>query len=150
MALSLSLSLVSFYVTLKFIPLEKLGMTPNFGPDVVLTGFFLLLPFTLLGAAMMTLVASFTKSYKEAQTWVSVVLLAPTMPILIASILMVRSSTALMFVPSLSQHLLLVSLVKNEPMNMLHVAVSVIGTLALGILATLICARLYRREGLLG
>ena len=150
MALSLSLSLVSFYVTLKFVPLQQLGMTPNFGPAVVVTAFFLLLPFALLGAALMTLVASFTKSYKEAQTWLSVVLLAPTLPILIVSILMVRPSTALMFIPSLSQHLLLVGLIKNEALNWLHVAVSASGTLAIGALLTLLCARLYRREGLLG
>jgi hypothetical protein len=55
-----------------------------------------------------------------------------------------------MFVPSLSQHLLLVGLIKNEPINGLHVVVSVVGTLLLGILFTWICARLYRREGLLG
>jgi len=35
-------------------------------------------------------------------------------------------------------------------MNMLHVGVSVFGTLALGVLATYVCARLYRRERLLG
>ncbi len=150
MALSLSLSLVSFYVTLKFIPLEKLGMTPNFGALVVAKAFLLLLPFTLLGASLMTLVASFTKSFKEAQTWVSIVLLAPTLPILIVSILMVRPSTELMFIPSLSQHLLLVGLIKNEPINMLHVLVSVSGTLIVGGILTMICARLYRREGLLG
>lgn len=150
MSLSLCLSLVSFYVTLKFIPLEKLGMTPNFGPAVVVKAFFLLLPFTLLGASLMTLVASFTKSFKEAQTWVSIVLLAPTLPILIVSILMVRPSTELMFIPSLSQHLLLVGLIKNEPTNMLHVLLSVGGTLLAGAILTMICARLYRREGLLG
>ena len=150
MAVSLSLSLISFHVVLKFLPLEKLGMTPNFGLLVVLKGFLLLLPFTLLGASLMTLVASFTKSFKEAQTWLSVVLLAPTLPILIVSILMVRPSTELMFIPSLSQHLLLVGLIKNEPINMLHVVVSVSGTLLAGGILTLICARLYRREGLLG
>ncbi len=150
MALSLFLSLVSFYVTLKFVPLEKLGMTPNFGPPVVAKAFFLLLPFTLLGASLMTLVASFTKSFKEAQTWVSIVLLAPTLPILIVSIMMVRPSTELMFIPSLSQHLLLVGLIKNEPTNMLHVMLSVSGTLIVGGILTMICARLYRREGLLG
>ena len=150
MAASLSLSLLSFYVTLKFIPLEKLGMTPNFGLMVVAKAFLLLLPFALVGASLMTLVASFTKSFKEAQTWLSVVLLAPTLPILIVSILMVRPSTALMFIPSLSQHLLLVGLIKNEPVNLLHVFVSVSGTLAIGGILTLICARLYRREGLLG
>ncbi len=150
MALSLSLSLISFHVVLKFLPLEKLGMTPNFSLPVVLKGFLLLLPFTLLGASLMTLVASFTKSFKEAQTWLSVVLLAPTLPILIVSILMVRPSTELMVIPSLSQHLLLVGLIKNEPTNMLHVLVSVSGTLLAGGILTMICARLYRREGLLG
>jgi sodium transport system permease protein len=150
MALSLSLSLFSFFITLKFVPLEELGMTPNFGPAVVLLAWLLLVPFALVGASLMTLVASFTKSYKEAQTWVSVVLLAPTLPILVVSILMVRPSTALMFVPSLSQHLLLVGLIKNEPLNMLHVAVSVVGTLVVGAFLTWVCARLYRRDGLLG
>jgi sodium transport system permease protein len=150
MALSLSLSLVSFYVTLKFLPLEKLGMTPNFSLLVVVQAFLLLLPFALLGASLMTLVASFTKSFKEAQTWLSVVLLAPTLPILFVSILMVRPSTELMFIPSLSQHLLLIGLIKNDPINMLHVLVSVSGTFIVGSILTMICARLYRREGLLG
>ena len=150
MSMSLMLSLTSFYFTLKFVPLEDLGMTPNFGPREVLIAFFLLAPFTLLGAALMTLVASFTRSYKEAQTWLSVVLLAPTLPILVASILMVRATTEFMLIPSLSQHLLLVGLIKNEPLNMLDVTVSVCSTVLAGVLLTLICARLYRREGLLG
>ena len=150
MAVSLLLSLCSFYVALKFMPLEQLGMTPNFGPAVLLAAFLVLLPFVLLGASLMTLVASFTKSYKEAQTWLSVVLIAPTLPILIVSILTLRPQIEFMFVPSLSQHLLLVDMIKNEPINMLHVAISVLSTLAFGAILTWICARLYRREGLLG
>ena len=150
MALSLALSLMSFFVALKFMPLEQLGMTPNFGPDVVAKAFVLLAPFILLGAAVMTLVASFTKSYKEAQTWLSVVLIAPTLPILIVSILTLRPRLEFMFVPSLSQHLLLIGLVKNEPVNSMHVAISVSSTLIFGVLLTWLCARLYRREGLLG
>ncbi|MDP6992953.1 MAG: ABC transporter permease [Woeseiaceae bacterium] len=150
MAISLSLSLVCFHIVLQFMPLQELGMTPNFGPMVVLLAWLLLVPFTLVGASLMTLVASFTKSFKEAQTWVSVVLLAPTMPILVVSILQVRPSTELMFIPSLSQHLLLVDLIRNEPINLLHVVVSVGGTLLFGTALTWICARLYRREGLLG
>ncbi|MCH7834476.1 MAG: ABC transporter permease [Proteobacteria bacterium] len=150
MALSLALSLGSFFFALKFIPLQQLGMTPNFGPDVLLATFLILSPFILLGAAVMTLVASFTKSYKEAQTWLSVVLLAPTLPILIVSILTLRPRLEFMFVPSLSQHLLLVDMVKNEPLNALHVGISVTSTLAIGAVLTWLCARLYRREGLLG
>jgi sodium transport system permease protein len=150
MTLSLLLSLLAFYVALRFMPLERLGMTPNFGPGVMLAALALFLPFILLGAALMTLVASFTKSYREAQTWLSVVLIAPTLPILIVSILTLRPQPEFMFVPSLSQHLLLVDMVKNEPVNALHVAISVTSTLIFGALLTWVCARLYRREGLLG
>jgi sodium transport system permease protein len=150
MAASLMLSLLSFYVVLEFMPLEQLGMTPNFGLPVVAAAFFLLLPFTLLGASLMTLVASFTKSYKEAQTWLSVVLIAPTLPILVVSILTLRPKLEFMFVPSLSQHLILVDMVKNEPLNGLHIAISVCSTLVFGAILTWICARLYQREGLLG
>jgi sodium transport system permease protein len=128
----------------------SLLMTPNFGLPVVAAAFFLLLPFILLGASLMTLVASFTKSYKEAQTWLSVVLIAPTLPILIVSILTLRPEIEFMVIPSLSQHLILVDMVKNEPLNGLHVAISVCSTLLFGALLTWICARLYRREGLLG
>ena len=134
MAVSLLLSLCSFFFALKFMPLEQLGMTPNFGPGVVVAAFFLLLPFILLGAAIMTLVASFTKSYKEAQTWLSVVLIAPTLPILFVSILNVRPKLEFMFVPSLSQHLILQNMVKNEPVIWLHVFISVISTLLIGVL----------------
>ncbi len=150
MALSLLLSLTAFFVALKFMPLEQLGMTPNFGPPVVLAAFGILAPFILLGAALMTLVASFTKSYKEAQTWLSMVLVAPTLPILIVSILTIRPRLEFMFIPSLSQHLLLVHMIKNEPLKLLDVAISVSSTLAIGAALTYVCARLYRRESLLG
>jgi sodium transport system permease protein len=150
MAMSLMLSLWSFFFALKFMPLEQLGMTPNFGPAVVIAAFLVLAPFILLGAAVMTLVASFTKSYKEAQTWLSLVLIAPTMPILIVSILNVRAKLEFMFIPSLSQHLILQDMIKNEPLNMLHVTISIMSTLLFGMIFTWLCARLYRREGLLG
>ena len=72
------------------------------------------------------------------------------MPILIVSILTLRPRLEFMFIPSLSQHLLLVDMIKNEPLNLLHVAISVTSTLAIGVFLTWLCARLYRREGLLG
>lgn len=150
MTLSLLLSLTAFYFVLDYMPLQQLGMTPNFGIDVVVKALLLFLPFILLGAALMTLVASFTKSYREAQTWLNVLLIAPTLPILIVSILTLRPRTEFMFIPSLSQHLLLVDMVKNEPINGQHVAISVLSTLVIGGLLTWVCARLYRREGLLG
>ncbi len=150
MAIALALCLLSFFAALPFLPLEQLGMTPNFSLAVVLAAFALLLPFTLVSAAMMTLAASFTKSYKEAQTWLGVMILIPTMPILIVSFLTVQPRFEFMFIPALSQHLILVDMISNEPVSALHIAISAASTLALGAILTWLCVRLYHREALLG
>lgn len=150
MAVSLLLSLMSVFVSLNFVPLEQLGMTPNFSLNVVFGAFLLLCPFILTGAAWMTLFASLTKSYKEAQTWLGFVLLVPTMPILIVAILTPQPRFEFMFIPALSQHLILVDMISNEPVSALNIAVSAASTLAVGAILTWACVRLYRREALLG
>jgi sodium transport system permease protein len=150
MLLSLAITLVAFSVGLAFVSLEELGMSTNFGPGVVLQGFALMAPFVLLGAALMTLVASFTKTYKEAQTYVGVLIVVPTLPILFAAFLAMKPTAALMAVPSLSQHLLMTALIRNEPIEPLFVAISVGSTLLLGVLVTLLATLFYRREGLMG
>lgn len=150
MSVSLLLSLMSVFVSLRFVPLEQLGMTPNFSLNVVFAAFLLLCPFILTGAAWMTLFASLTKSFKEAQTWLGFILMVPTMPILIVAILTLQPRFEFMFIPALSQHLILVDMISNEPVNGLHVAVSVLSTLAVGAIFTWVCVRLYHREALLG
>lgn len=150
MAFSLLLSLLSWFVALNFMPLEQLGMTPNFNLPVVFAAFLLLCPMLLIGASLLTLVASFTRTYKEAQTWLTFVILAPTMPIMIVSFLNLRPRLEFMFVPSLSQHLILVDMISNEPISALNIAVAAASTLAVGAVLTWACVRLYRREALLG
>ena len=150
MLLSLSLTLAAFTVALVFVPLERLGMSANFGPGVAAVTFLILAPFSLLGAALMTVVASFTKSYKEAQTYLTVVLLVPTLPIMFAAVAGIKPSVQLMWIPSLSQHLLITDLIKAEPVNLIYAAMSAGATLAIGALVAALAVRLYSRQGLLG
>ena len=72
------------------------------------------------------------------------------MPLMFAGMLGLQAKTVLMFVPFLSQHLLLTTLVRAEEILPLHVAVSAISTLVYGVVLTYVAGRLYRREGLLG
>lgn len=150
MTLSLGAALIAFAVALRFLPLEKIGMTANFGPGVVAKAFLVLAPFTLLGASLMTVVASFTKSYKEAQSYMTVVLLLPTLPIMVAALLTVKPELKWMAVPSLSQHLLLTDLIKDETLIPLFIATSVGSTIIFGVALTWLAMRLYHREGILG
>ncbi|HSN71565.1 MAG TPA: ABC transporter permease [Steroidobacteraceae bacterium] len=150
MAIALAVTLAAFTFSLGQVRLEQLGMATHFGPATALSVFAIVLPFIPLGAALMTVVASFTRSYKEAQTWLTVVLLIPTVPILFAGIYGLRATTSLMLVPSLGQHLLITSLMKGETPASADLAISAGATLAVGLLLGWIATRLYRREGILG
>lgn len=120
MSISLLLTLTAFGIVLQFIPLEALGMSANFGPGVVLAIFAVMLPFVPLGAGLMTAVASFTRSNREAQSWLSVVMLLPIAPIMFAVVNGTKPSATLMTIPSLSQHLLATSLMRGDSIPPLH------------------------------
>ena len=150
MTLSLSLTVSAFAIILQFAGLERFGMSVNFGPLVALMVVVFCLPLVPLGAALMTIVAAFTRSYREAQTYLGLVLLVPTLPLVFASVLGLRPTASLMAVPSLSQHFLITSLLRDEPIPGGFLALSVGVTLALGALLVFIAGRLYHREALLG
>jgi sodium transport system permease protein len=150
MIVSLVLTVAAFAVSLRFVRLDTLGMAANFGPRVALATIGVMLPFVLLGAALMTLVASFTRSYREAQSWLTALLLIPTVPIMFAAVYQVPTRLALMWIPSLSQHLLISSLLKAEPLAPSSVLVSAASTLAFGALIAALATRCYRREQILG
>jgi len=150
MTVALALVTTTLAFAIRKLPLESIGMSANFGPDVALGVFLSTLPFVLVGAALLTVVASFTRSYKEAQTWLGAVMLVPTLPIALAGLLGVAASPALMAVPSLSQHLLIQGFLRGEPLPASYVAISVATTLALGVLLTWVAGRLYQREKILG
>ena len=125
-------------------------MSRTFDVGTALAVFAVLVPFAPLGAALMTVVASFTKTYKEAQTYLTFVLLVPTLPLIFATLLNVGPRASLMWIPSLSQHLQITALIKEEPLSLGLVLLSAASSLAFGALLAWIAIRLYRREELLG
>jgi sodium transport system permease protein len=150
MCISLGLSLTAFVCVFRFVPLEKLGMSANLGATTALIFYAICLPFVPLGAALMTFVASFTRSYREAQTYLASVLLVPTLPIAFAGIYSLKTQHSLMLIPSLSQHLLMTSILKDEPVATLDVWVSAGASLAVALVLMLLTARHWRRETMLG
>jgi sodium transport system permease protein len=150
MAISLILTVAAFAVLLRFVGLERFGMSVNFGPVEAMAVIVYSLPLVPLGAALMTIVAAYTRSYREAQTYLGLILLIPTLPLVFAGMLGLRPTAWLMALPSLSQHFLITSLLRDESVSSLHLAISVGVTLALGCILGWVAGRLYHREALLG
>ncbi len=150
MILSLALVIASIAFALHAVPLETFGMSANFGFPVAARIFLTVAPFALVSAALLTVVASFTRTYKEAQSWLGLVLLVPTLPIAIAGVLSLQPQASLMLAPSLSQHLLIMGQIRAEPLPLSWALISAGSSLLLGLALTWLAGRLYRREAILG
>jgi sodium transport system permease protein len=150
MLASLVLTVTMFSIAISFVGLERLGVTANLGPRAAAQMIACCAPLVLFGAGYLTIVSAFAKSYREAQTYIGLLITIPTMPLMFAGLLGLQSKLAFMFVPFLSQHLLLTTVVRAEPIEPSFVVVSVITTLIYGAMLMWIAGRLYRREKLLG
>jgi len=150
MAVSLILTVAMFSVAMSFVGLEKMGASANLGPGAASQLIACCAPLLLFGAAYLSIISGFAKSYREAQTYLGLVITLPTMPLMFAGLLGLQAKQSLMYVPFLSQHLLMTTVVRAEPIEPTWVVISVVSTLAYGVTLMGIAGRLYRREGLLG
>ena len=150
MLVSLVLTVIMFSVAMSFVGLESLGATANLGPRAVSTLIACCAPLILFGASYLSIVSGFAKSYREAQTYLGLVITIPTLPLMFAGMLGLQAKLPLMFVPFLSQHLLMTTVVRAEAIDPTFVSVSVVSTLVYGMLLMWLAGRLYKREGLLG
>jgi len=149
-ATSLIIALLMLAATVPFLPLAKLGMASSLDAPTVAAMIGIGLPFALLCAALLTLVASFTKSFKEAQTWLSFVLIIPIVPSMANMLFPMQPTLGLMAVPILSQNILLLEFLKGAVVPGAFLAVSAGTTLVLTALLAGIATWLYRRESVLG
>jgi sodium transport system permease protein len=148
-ALSLALFLASLALSLPFVPLHKVGMSLALDAGDALLMFLLCLPLVLFAAALLTVVASFARSYKEGQTYLTGVILVPTLPLIVTQLTSLETNTWLMLIPSLSQADLVTAIIRGESLLWPHVAASVAGTAALAALLAWMAVWMYRRERIL-
>ena len=144
------MTLVALSVALQYTRLEDWGMSVDLSPRAVLAMALFTAPLSLAGAGLMTIVASFTRSFREAQTYLSFVLLVPTMPLALVSMLDLKPTVLAMATPSLSQHFLMTRVLRGEWPQGWEIALSAGVTLVVGVLLAWIAGRLYEREEILG
>ena len=149
-AASLLVFLISLYFSIPFVPFERIGMSLEIGVAQLVPIFVLCLPLIVFAAALLTVVASFAKSYKEAQTYLSLVIVVPTMPIIIAQFLNIETTAPIMLVPSLAQSNLMTDFIKSEPVALLNVLISMSATSLYAAVFAALAIWLYKRERILG
>jgi sodium transport system permease protein len=145
---SMMLSLVAFSVAFQYIPLERLGMRIDFGVGLILRAGLLMVPLVMCFAALQTIVAAYAKSYREAQTYLSLLMLVPMLPSVILMINPMKGELWMSAVPLLSQNVLVMALARGEAVALVDFALSFGASLALAVGLVWVAVRIYHREQL--
>jgi sodium transport system permease protein len=147
-AASLLLCLFAFAVVGRFIPTEKLGMEVDLGWRFASHVLLLQLPMIALLAALQSLVAAFAKSYREAQTYLSLLMMVPIIPSVVLMVLPIKPRDWMYAVPLLGQHLGILDLLRGNAVGAERLALCLAGTAVAAVIAILVTMQLYRSEKL--
>jgi sodium transport system permease protein len=147
---SLSVALGVLYFGFNVLPLEEFtGMQMSISNAALIYIFLVSLPVVLMASSLQMVVAAFTRSFKEAQTYLSFLPLIAGLPIMFLAFIPVKTGLGLSFIPIFSQALIINQLLRGETVQPLNVAASAAGTLVAALLLTLLAIRLYNRERIL-
>ena len=84
----------------------------------------MILPIVLLGATLLTALAAFARSYREAQGYLPLLMFLPMMPTLFLMVAPVRTQLWMLAVPFLGQNQLILRVLRAEPITAVEWAVS--------------------------
>ena len=120
-----------------------------FGIKTVLGILVVTAPLMAAAVSVQFVIATITKSFKEAQTYLGLLPLVPAIPGMLLVFAPVHILGWMMTVPTFSQTLLLGQLLRGESISFIHVIVSMGTTLIVTAILVTIAARLYARESLI-
>jgi len=144
------LSLSAFGIIFNAIPMEEIiGFQMSIDVRGLGVIFLICLPMVLLASAIQMIIATFARSFKEAQTYVGFLPLVPALPGIGLAFLPVKPALWTMLIPTFGQQILINQVMRGEMVSALNVGVSVAVTLVLAVVLTGVAVRLYEREQIL-
>jgi len=140
------LVVLSTATALKYASLEALGVDPKLTLAMQGSIFLHLVPMALLASSAQMLASLFAKTFKEAQTYLGMLTLAPALPVMFIMFRDVKSASWMYLVPILGQQQLLTSVMRGEGTNLLDSLTAAAVTTAVALGLFLVLTRLLRSE----
>jgi sodium transport system permease protein len=145
--LNLLITLAGFAAIFRLLPIEELlGVQTGFDQSTLIAVFLICLPIVLLACAIQTLIASFTKTTKEAGTYLPFIGLIPALPGIALAFLPIRPELWTMLIPTFGQQILINQFLRFEPISAMNILVSAALTIFLAVVITFIAVKLYEGE----
>src|SRR6056297_4326786 len=146
---TLALGLVAFVYAMGMLPTADMGVSLNLDFKVAGMAFLLVAPAALLAAAMLTILASFAKSFREAQSYMGLIIILPMAPSLWLLINPAKAEFWMTWVPLLNQNIMILELVRGEPLNTAWIGATLLSTTLAAIALAWVAGGLYNRPKLI-
>ncbi len=146
--LSVLITLLMFRVVFALVPTEHADMSMDVPWPALARLLVVVLPVVLLGATVLTALAAFARSHREAQGYLPLLMFLPMLPTLYLMVSPVKTQLWMLAVPFLGQNQMILRILRSEPVSATDWAVSLGAGLVLVLAVWWIAARLYHREQL--
>jgi len=146
--LSVLVTLLMYRAVFAIVPAGRMDASLAVPFDALLRLLVVVLPVVLLGATVLTALAAFARSHREAQGYLPLLIFLPMLPTLYLMVAPVKTQPWMLAVPFLGQNQLILRILRGEPIGGAEWALNLGAGLALVALAWWLAARLYHREQL--
>jgi len=144
--LSVALTAGLSVAQLQFVPLQDLGIRFRLGPNEVLGMLAAILPLCPLTAAVQTYIGTYARSFKEAQSYMGVLISMMMLPALLSSLYPIADRVWMYPVPVIGQYLLLTAFLGGRAAGAIPFFLSAGAALALAIFFARVTTRLFKNE----
>lgn len=141
-------TLAASLIALSRVPMEGMGITLSLSPADTVGVLLAVLPLSVFVGSAQLMVASFARTFKEAQTYLSLMIFFPMVPGMMATFSPIKTQLWMMAVPVLGQQQLLSDVIRGDPVAPLGFVLAAVSSLVLGFACVLGTAYLFRRESI--
>lgn len=139
------LSVILIPLIFRVLPLHNIGISVELSLPHVLLIMLLLVPLALLATALQLFVSFRAKSFKEAQTYISFLLMVPMLAVFGVEFARIKNQI-LYYLPLTGQHQALLDIIKGESLQVLPMLISALATVVVAGLLLAGIGRMLRSE----
>ena len=141
-----ALTMCGFALTLSFAPLPNLASVLSISPAQYLGFALTMFSFAPAIGALQMLIATYGRTYKEAQTYVSYLIMVVSMAPAIGMLAQLKDATWQLFVPMLGQLMVITRLLRGETVNAMHYLLPFTVNAVISVVAVLLISKLLTEE----
>ncbi|MDX1705289.1 ABC transporter permease [Pseudidiomarina sp.] len=139
------LSVILIPVIFRFLPLQNIGISVVLEWPMLLLIMLLLTPLALFATALQLFVSFRAKSFKEAQTYISFLLMVPMLAVFGVEFSRLKNQI-LYYLPLTGQHQALLDIIKGETLQWIPMFISGLFTIAVSMLLLRLIGRMLNSE----